>query len=133
MEITEVRVFLKDSDDKKLKAYVTITFDDSFVVRDLKIIDGNRGLFVAMPSRKAKENCAQCSHKNVVRSRYCSQCGVMLPHKENVEYDYQAEHRDIAHPITVDAREYVQGRVLDAFAEEISKRASLGEVASMNH
>lgn len=53
MEITEVRVFPVDED--KLKAYVTITIDNCFVVRDLKIIDGTKGLFVAMPSKKRKD------------------------------------------------------------------------------
>ncbi len=53
MEITEVRVY--PVDEEKLKAYVTITFDHCFVVRDLKIIQGTNGLFVAMPSRKSKD------------------------------------------------------------------------------
>ena len=53
MEITEVRVF--PVSEEKLKAYVTITFDDCFVVRDLKVIHGNNGLFVAMPSKKRKD------------------------------------------------------------------------------
>lgn len=50
IEITEVRVSLRN--DEKLKAFVSITLNDSFVVRGLKIIRGNTGLFVAMPSRK---------------------------------------------------------------------------------
>ncbi|MBF0491414.1 MAG: septation regulator SpoVG [Deltaproteobacteria bacterium] len=53
MEITEVRVFPMNED--KLKAYATVTFDDCFVVRDLKVISGNTGLFVAMPSKKRKD------------------------------------------------------------------------------
>ena len=53
MEITEVRIFLADED--RLKAYVTVTFDNCFVVRDLKVIRGNTGLFVAMPSKKKKD------------------------------------------------------------------------------
>ncbi len=53
MNITEVKVFPVNED--KLKAYVTITIDDCFVIRDLKIIDGNTGLFVAMPSKKRKD------------------------------------------------------------------------------
>jgi len=53
MEITEVRVFPKE--EERLKAYVTITFDNCFVVRDLKVINGNNGLFVAMPSKKRKD------------------------------------------------------------------------------
>jgi stage V sporulation protein G len=58
MEITEVKVFPRGSgeaEDQKLKAYVSITFDGSFVVRGLKVIDGKNGLFVVMPSRKLSD------------------------------------------------------------------------------
>ena len=53
MEITEVRVF--PVKEEKLKAYVTITLDACFVVRDLKVIHGNTGLFVAMPAKRRKD------------------------------------------------------------------------------
>lgn len=53
MELTEVRVFPVDED--KLRAYVTITIDGCFVIRDLKIICGTNGLFVSMPSRKRRD------------------------------------------------------------------------------
>ncbi len=53
MEITEVRV--SPVDDEKLKAFVTITIDNCFIIRDLKVINGNNGLFIAMPSRKRKD------------------------------------------------------------------------------
>ena len=53
MKITEVKVF--PVNEERLKAYVTITIDGCFVVRDLKIIKGNDGLFVAMPSKKRKD------------------------------------------------------------------------------
>lgn len=52
MEITEVKVYPVRKQDDKLKAFVTIVLDDCFVIRDLKIINGNSGMFVAMPSRK---------------------------------------------------------------------------------
>ncbi|PIU01155.1 MAG: septation protein SpoVG [Bdellovibrionales bacterium CG10_big_fil_rev_8_21_14_0_10_45_34] len=53
MNITEVKVFPVNED--RLKAYVSITIDDCFVIRDLKIINGHTGLFVAMPSKKRKD------------------------------------------------------------------------------
>lgn len=53
MDITEVKVFPVDED--KLKAYITIVLDNCFVVRDLKIISGTAGLFVAMPSKRRKD------------------------------------------------------------------------------
>ena len=54
MEITEVKVF-SAKDGGRLKAYATVVFDNSFIIRDLKIIEGNKGLFVSMPSRKRKD------------------------------------------------------------------------------
>ncbi len=53
MQLTEIRVFPVDED--KLKAYVTITFDNCFVIRDVKIITGTSGYFVSMPSKKRKD------------------------------------------------------------------------------
>lgn len=57
MEVTEVRVFPVDED--RLKAYATITLDGCFLVRDLKVIMGNRGLFVAMPSKRRRDGTYQ--------------------------------------------------------------------------
>ncbi len=53
IKVTEVNVF--PVNEERLKAYVSITFNDCFVVRDLKVIKGNTGLFVAMPSKKRKD------------------------------------------------------------------------------
>lgn len=54
MNITDVRI-RKLNDENKMKAVVSITFDDEFVVHDIKIIEGQNGLFIAMPSRKMGE------------------------------------------------------------------------------
>lgn len=126
MEITEVRIFLKDANDKKLKAYATITIDNAFVVRNVKVIEGNKGLFVAMPSRKIKDSCPKCNFKNTVRSKYCNQCGTALPppvQKTGITDDQnrQSEHKDIAHPISLECREYIQKRVLEAYDNEKKK------------
>jgi stage V sporulation protein G len=123
MEITEVKIFIKDSPDKKLRAYATVTFDNAFVVRNIKVIEGTSGLFIAMPSRKIKQPCPKCSFKNEPRSRYCNQCGVQLPVVPrpiivDASVNAQLEHKDIAHPITQSFREYLQKRVLDAFEQE---------------
>lgn len=53
MEITEVRVFLT-SQEGPTKAFASVTFDDSFVVKDMRVVDGKKGLFISMPSRKDK-------------------------------------------------------------------------------
>jgi stage V sporulation protein G len=57
MEITDVRISLRE--EPRLKAFVTMTFDDCFVIRGVKIIDGPSGLFVAMPSRRRNDGTYQ--------------------------------------------------------------------------
>ncbi|MFH1353352.1 MAG: septation regulator SpoVG [bacterium] len=57
MEITDVRIFLRD--EAKLKGYATVTFDSCFVIHNLRVIEGKNGLFVAMPSRKKKDGTHQ--------------------------------------------------------------------------
>ena len=120
MEITEIRVFLKEGQDKKLKAYTTLTFDNEFVVRNIKVIQGASGMFIAMPSRKLKFSCPKCKFRNEMGSKFCNQCGSSLPmqKEEPVYKDSKAEHRDIAHPITQRFREYIQTRILDAYKKE---------------
>jgi len=133
MEITEVRIFLKESANNKLRAYAAITIDNVFVVRNVKIIDGKSGLFIAMPSRKIKEPCPKCNYKNTVRSKFCNECGSQLPvptqsisSAPEAEHDLrQSEHKDIAHPITVQAREYIQKKILDAYQAEKAKPQGL--------
>ena len=124
MNITEVKIILRTREEGKLRAYATITFDNAFVVRDLKVIDGNKGLFVAMPSRKLRQSCPHCRHRNVSGSKYCNQCGnnieevgrSAVPFSPGDRVDDQ--HRDIAHPITPEAREFIQGKVLDAYRQK---------------
>ncbi len=84
MNITDIRI-RKINQEGRMKAVVSVTFDNAFVVHDVKIVEGNNGLFVAMPSRKTPEG----------------------------------EFRDIAHPITADAREVIQSAVLKAYQEAI--------------
>ncbi len=55
MKITDVRVRVVKKDDSKLKAVASVTFDDCFVVHDIKVIEGNEGYFIAMPSRKTND------------------------------------------------------------------------------
>ena len=122
MEITEVRIFLKEGIDKKLKAYATVTFDNAFVVRNIKVIEGSAGLFIAMPSRKLKYPCEKCGFRNEMRSKFCNQCASPLqvaPRPVNPEeVSSQSEHRDIAHPITQSFREYLQKKVLESYEQE---------------
>ena len=124
MDITEIKIFLKEGQDKKLKAYATLTFDNCFVVRNVKVIEGTKGMFVAMPSRKIKDPCPKCGFRNAVRSKFCNQCGATLPNPEPKVFQpgedaaRQSEHKDIAHPISAECRDYIQKKVLEAYENE---------------
>ena len=129
MEVTEIRVFLKEGQDKKLKAYTTVTFDNSFVVRNIKVIQGSDGQFIAMPSRKLKHPCPKCRFRNAAGSKFCNHCGTKLLGDQPVsalDIDTKAEHRDVAHPITQEFRRYLQEKVLNAYQQELERSAKAG-------
>jgi stage V sporulation protein G len=85
LDITEIRITLRD--DNKLKGFASITLDNCFVVRGLKIIEGASGLFIAMPSRKRKDGTFQ----------------------------------DIAHPINMATREWLESQVIAAYKQELQR------------
>ncbi|MDO4541886.1 MAG: septation regulator SpoVG [Bacillota bacterium] len=85
MNITDVRV-RKLLPEGKMKAIVSVTLDNAFVIHDVKVVDGQSGLFVAMPSRKTPNG----------------------------------EFRDIAHPISQDARDILQEKVLEKYYEALA-------------
>lgn len=131
MEITEVRIKLMEDPGERLKAFCSITFDNCFVVRDLKIIDGSNGPFVAMPSRKLTSHCARCGMKNHLRAQYCNQCGAQLSQdRMPLDADGRAKlYADIAHPINSYCREMIQDHVINEFYEEIERSKQPGYVS----
>ncbi|MBN2024279.1 MAG: SpoVG family protein [Pirellulales bacterium] len=132
MDITEVRIKLMEEPGERLKAFCSITFDDAFVVRDLKIIEGASGPFVAMPSRKLTAHCPYCGCKNHLRAGFCNQCGKRLREVLAAkDEDGRAKlYADIAHPINSSCREQIQERVITAFEDEKSRSAMPGYVSS---
>ena len=121
MEVTEVRIKLMDDPHERLMAFCSITLDGSFVIRDLKLIQGKTGPFVAMPSRKLTDRCPRCHTKNHLRAAYCNQCGVQLL-DERATKDEEGRARlyaDIAHPINPMAREQIQAAVVAAYHREL--------------
>jgi stage V sporulation protein G len=126
LEITEVRIKLIGRRSDKLRAFCSVTFDNAFVIRDLKIIEGQKGAFVAMPSRKICDRCPRCSYKNHLRAKFCNDCGSKLPAAAATPAAAEGEarvklHADIAHPINAAAREAMQRRILEAYTEELEK------------
>ncbi len=120
MKISDIRVRLVSDENDRLKAVCSITFDGEFVVRDVKVVEGTHGLFVAMPSRKLSAPCPKCRTQNHLRAGYCNHCGEKLP-PSRIPADADGRektHRDIAHPITASLRQLMQGEVFDAYRAE---------------
>ncbi|MFZ5831500.1 MAG: SpoVG family protein [Planctomycetota bacterium] len=132
MEITEVRVKLMEEPGERLQAFCSITFDDAFVVRDLKIIEGASGPFVAMPSRKLTAHCGHCGSKNHLRANFCNQCGSRLKEQPAAKDDEGRAklYADIAHPINSACREMIQHKVIAAFEDEKQRSKLPGYVPS---
>lgn len=128
-EITEVRVKLSADPRSKLKAFCSVTIDDAFVVRDLKVIEGGKGPFVAMPSRKLSDHCSRCNHKNHLRAAYCNHCGAQLD-PERAPRDERGRarlHADLAHPINSATRIELHKAVVRAYADEVEAANAAGE------
>jgi stage V sporulation protein G len=128
MEITEVRVKLVANKDDRLKGFCSMTLDNEFVVRDIKVIEGTSGLFVAMPSRKMSDHCDKCGGKNHLRARFCNNCGGALSENraKKDEKGRMKLHADIAHPINAECRRSIQEQIVAAIEEELEKSQEPG-------
>lgn len=130
MEITDIKVKLVADNTERLRAFCTVTFDSEYVVRDLKIIEGTNGLFVAMPSRKLMDRCPKCGSKNHLRARYCNECGARL-NENRAGKDSAGRtklHADVAHPINARCRERIQNAIVEAYQRELERARQPGYV-----
>lgn len=146
MQLTEIRINLcgrssfKDVSSpvrgvSRLRAFCSLTFDDTFVIRDVKLIEGDDGLFLAMPSRKLADHCPACHDKNHLRARFCNSCGRQLdPDRHRGQRSGPASprlklHADIAHPINTATRKQIEHDVFEAYARELDRSRLPGYVA----
>jgi stage V sporulation protein G len=142
MQLTEVRVNLCSGQAGRLKAFCSLTFDDTFVVRDVKLIEGPDGLFLAMPSRKLCDHCPRCGEKNHLRARYCNHCGGRLDENRSARqltgnghgHSRLKLHADIAHPINATCRSAIERDVVGAYQRELERSKQPGYVPpSLDH
>ena len=148
MQLTEIRINLcgnpttarptrmpnGNGQGGRLRAFCSLTFDDTFVIRDVKLIDGNDGLFLAMPSRKLMDHCPGCGDKNHLRARFCNNCGSRLDEDRYLRYrsgNGQSRlklHADIAHPINARTRQEIERRVFSAYEQECERSRQPGYI-----
>lgn len=96
MEVTDVRI-RKVTDEGKMKAIVSITFDDEFVVHDIKIIEGQNGLFIAMPSRKMSEgDFRDIAHPILSETRNKIKDAIFTEYKKTVQDQFKIQDVEAA-------------------------------------
>ncbi|HEX8523897.1 MAG TPA: septation protein SpoVG family protein [Tepidisphaeraceae bacterium] len=134
MQLTEVRINLCGSQQSRLKAFCSLTIDNTFVIRDVKLIEGPDGLFLAMPSRKLCDHCPRCGDKNHLRARFCNGCGARLDdsrfmrHQSGNGHSRLKLHADIAHPINAECRHALEHDVIDAYQQELERSKQPGYI-----
>ncbi len=131
MKITEVRIKLATEDNPnngRIRAYCSVILDDGFAIHDIKLIDGHKGLFLAMPARKVLDRCPECREKNPVLAKYCNDCGVRL--QDNRAAIQPNGHprifMDLASPTTPSVRDYFSRTVIDAYHAKIGRAQTVG-------
>ena len=128
MHLTDVRIHLCGHGGR-LKAFCCLTFDESFVIRDVKLIEGDEGLFLAMPARKLCDHCIRCNEKNHLRARFCNHCGVRLDEFRHGPASQRIKlHADVAHPINPRLRAELQASVVEAYHGEVLRAKEPGYV-----
>lgn len=136
MIVVDVRIKLCEPGDR-LKAFCSATLQGGFVIRDLKILEGNDGkLFIAMPSRKLTDRCPNsgCGTKNHLRAKYCNECGTTLDGERATRGCVRPKlHDDICHPINPDARQSIQCPIIRAYRNEVEAAKLPGYVCRYGH
>jgi stage V sporulation protein G len=128
MEITGVNVrLIKPVRRSNVLCVASVTLDNCFVVRNIRLLEGPKGYFIAMPSQALTTKCRRCGRRNPVRSNYCNLCGSRLP-EERLPIDQQTgkprAHQDVAHPIKTELREKIQASIIQEYKKVLEQYQS---------
>lgn len=128
MEVTGVRIKGHFGDMRihrqsptRLVSFASIDLDNCLAIHGLRIIDGEKGMFVAFPNEKKRRPCLECRRRCAFDDAYCGGCGAVLP---VVALDVAAGERaflDTVHPITSELRTTITAAVMTEYAETVEK------------
>ncbi|HAD61936.1 MAG TPA: hypothetical protein DCG12_22080 [Planctomycetaceae bacterium] len=103
-----------------VRAFCKLTFDNEFVIQDVKLIETDRGTFVAMPNRRTTGHCPHCAARIATNFQYCCSCGSPV---DQASFAHDREYCDIAHPINRQCREMIEEAVKNAVCEASEKNS----------
>lgn len=130
MEITDLCIDLPsnsnygpDDNRRNLLACFSLVFDEEFAVHSIKLIRGDKGIFLAMPAERKTDHCPSCRGKNHLMANYCNNCGVALEKDRHLKIRPNNKgqvrlYNDMAFPITQDLRKYLLDECMEAWEEE---------------
>lgn len=107
MKLTEINVSFVSNDKSGVVAFVSIVLDGELVIHEIRVIRGERDMFVAMPDRANRVKCFRCRRRSPTTANYCQHCGDRLQHNMPIRY------LSITNPISSEFREYVETAILD--------------------
>lgn len=129
VNITNVEIDIPIHRSGRLLAFAKVLIDDEFVIHNLRVIDGNSNIYVAMPTRKLEAPCRTCGRHNHLLAAFCCECGCaqegerFASHRDGspmIRANGQRRiYEDVAHPINEAGREKVEGAVLRAYREAV--------------
>lgn len=114
MTITEVRIKLVDNDpfNERLLAYAVVAIEEQLIITDMKLLRGDKGLFVGMPARKITDKCSNCNRNNPLRYHYCWNCGVPLDPSRHIG---KIMYQDVTYPIRNDFRKVLEEAIIKEY------------------
>lgn len=123
MKVTDVRIKLVEATGfELLRAFCSITLDYSLVVKNLRILQTEERLVVAMPSGKIMKKCSKCNTNNHLLAKYCNECGNCFPPSSFVRRNPESNGKayyDIVHPIDNRCRVRIESPILEAYNQEL--------------
>lgn len=132
MNITDIRVKLIDQPERgRLRAFCSVSFDHMFVVNDIKVIQGDERLFMAMPSRPITIRCEHCQQKNALawKRNDCICCHAPLPERTVPLSEGRSQpFLDVCHPLNSTVRSWLEDKVLTAYRQVLQQELDLALV-----
>ena len=131
MKVTEVRIKLaqKSGPDDRLLGFATIVLDNELIIRELRVIDGKKGIMVSMPSRRILHRCDRCGGKNDQMAAFCGHCGRRFPLRDRSILDDTEKPQmfvDVCHPVRKCLRDEIHASVIHAYRMELIKASKPG-------
>ncbi|MEZ6093234.1 MAG: SpoVG family protein [Pirellulaceae bacterium] len=117
MNLTDIRIKLAGNQSNRLLAFCSIVLDNEFAIRDIRVLQGDHGIVVAMPCRKRTIKCDRCGTNNAFNATYCNHCG---HEQKKLDLSREEQYQDVAHPICSESRTELNAAIIAKYLEVLN-------------